>query len=270
MSHFCAMFPLVPRNIIQETIQRRYGEIDYVLEDLLRYSENLQQSSIIPQPPINNIHLRTAIPIRQQPPSYDDVMNVVDTSNDEIIAKMMQNEEFRRFAASDRELRELLSRERYRSSSNHNRWRTIPPPLSNEGSSRIYRRNEVIENILLPVPNGPIVDYETDSNIPNGPVIGESSPRTSTSIREKITNKFRTLRKSSSNLTGGNTSRVFENEIPDERDIYPNTGDFEYDFKDYQHTNRVKEMGKASKEKIMKLVARFKATRGTNDIHYSY
>ncbi|CEF67263.1 Hypothetical protein SRAE_2000192700 [Strongyloides ratti] len=260
MAHFCAMFPLVPRSVIQETIQRRYGEIDYVLEDLLRYSESLQPST-------SREHFTSNVQYQDtQPPPYDVVMGVVDTSNDEIIAKMMQDEEFRKFAQSDKELRALICTEKvYR----NERWKNIPtqsqkPPVG----SCVNSNDRIFNDVILPVPNGPIVDYDTDSNVPNGPVICDGFKNYST-FREKLSNKFKTLRKSSTSLTGTNTSRVFENEIPDERDIYPNTGAFEYDLKDYQHTSRVREMGKASKDKLMKLVARFKATRNGN-INYDY
>uniref|UniRef100_A0A0N5BEK1 CUE domain-containing protein n=1 Tax=Strongyloides papillosus TaxID=174720 RepID=A0A0N5BEK1_STREA len=261
MSHFCAMFPLVPRNVIQETIQRRYGEIDYVLEDLLKYSERLQQSSSRESftNNRNNVNIQNS-----SPPSYDSVMGIVDTSNDEIIAKMMQDEEFRRFAESDKELRELLSRDNLHY---HERRKNVVPRLQQPPVRGSQSRNDrIFDDVMLAVPNGPIVDYDTDSNVPNGPVICEGF-KNYTTFKEKLSNKFKTLRKSSTTLTGANTSKVFENEIPDERDIYPNTGAFEYDFRDYQHTSRVREMGKASKDKLMKLVARFKATRYAN-VHY--
>lgn len=260
MAHFCAMFPMVPRSVIQETIQRRYGEIDYVLEDLLRYSEDLQLST-------SREHCVSSLPYHSRgPPSYDAVMGIVDTSNDEIIAKMMQDEEFRKFAQADKEFRDIFYRERvYRNDARRNvpvRFNQTP----SEGGSN--SNNKIYNDVMLPVPNGPIVDYDTESNVPNGPVIFEGYKNYST-LKEKLSNKFKTLCKSSTTLAGATTSKVFENEIPDERDIYPNTGVFEYDLKDYQHTSRVREMGKASKDKLMKLVSRFKATRSGN-IHYDY
>uniref|UniRef100_A0AC35TM67 CUE domain-containing protein n=1 Tax=Rhabditophanes sp. KR3021 TaxID=114890 RepID=A0AC35TM67_9BILA len=227
MNYFCAMFPGLPRSVIEITARKRNGIIDLMLEDLLKYSEKY----------VNN---------RKE-------VNVVknDTSNDEAIARMMQNEEFRRFAAADREFRDVVRRDRMHES-------------SSSGSGRISER----ENYILPVPNGPAVDY-SDSSIPNGPMMSDSSSR-SRSFTTKISDKIKNFRKQSS--SGSFPSQGPVPMYEQEHSSYQHIDapyEYENEFKNYQNPSRVKEMGKASKDKIMKLMAKFKANQDIGK-HYDY
>uniref|UniRef100_A0A914ELX9 Uncharacterized protein n=1 Tax=Acrobeloides nanus TaxID=290746 RepID=A0A914ELX9_9BILA len=158
-----------------------------------------------------------------------------DTSDDEKVALMLQNQEFLRYLQRDQD----FMRELYHDPRRKNDYQRF-------GNNRSYHKNSRPSPTYFDtwepaqaVPNGPVVDFSNGS-IPNGPVV-DYIPDASTSWTGKL--KSRLSSRSSSD--------------PRPEDVYPEPAPIVYTCQDENLTDRLKNMSKSSKTKFLTLAKKF-------------